>query len=365
MNKPVVHFVYKKPRANDIPGKILDKIGLNVPIISPVWRSGSNIDWKIPKRHPNSASFNLINAFKKEGGLKFYDLWEKHAASMSSGDKFIGLPVQVYDGRSWDDPSINCVTRKTLEKYNLDGTIILPYCHDARYNASTNGLIEKHGQNLIILSGRFWTDSWDQSPIKPFVKNLLRVNMGVDANEYPVIKKNFNPKGKRKYLYIGQSAWYKNTAQLEAIAAAIPGFEGGYISSGEIRGWKKIASWADLTTEYMKELALEYDIFVNTSSSDPSPATILENMCFGFAVACTPESSYSYETLTRLDVKDTAFNCKQLNELQYMDEEELLRRARVNRQIAITDHDWGGIIKKIVDFVCRPENTSDGQFLVE
>jgi len=360
-----VHFVYKKPRTNTFAGKVFDKIGLNVPGVPALWRNGNNIKWKIPKRHPNSASFNLIKAFKKAGSLKFYDLWEKRAVSMQAGDKFIGLPVQVYDGRSWDDPSIDCVTRRTLEKYNLDGTIILPYCHDLRYNQSTTGLIEKHGKNLVILSGKFWTDSWDQSPIRPYVKNLLRVNMGIDPTEYPVIKKSFNPKGKRKYLYIGQAAWYKNTAQLEAIAAAIPGFEGGYISTGEIKGWKKIASWADLTTEFMAKLAEEYDIFLNTSSADPSPATILENMCFGFAVACTPESSYNYPSLTRLHVTDTAFNIKQLADLQNTDEKELLRRAEVNRGLAIHHHDWTDITKKIVDFVNRPVETPDGQFWVE
>ncbi len=364
MSKPTVHIVYKKPRANTIIGKVFDKIGLNVPGIPALWRRGNHIAWKIPKRHPNSASFNLIGAFKKRGKIKFYDLWEKRAAGIREGDSFIGLPVQVYDGRSWDDPSIDCVTRRTLEKYNLQGTIIIPYCHDLRYNQSTTGLIEKHGKNLIILSGKYWTDTWDQSPIKGYVKNLLRVNMGIDPTEYPVIKKSFNPKGKRKYLYIGQSAWYKNTAELERIAAAIPGFEGGYISTGEIKGWKKIASWADLTPAYMEKLAEEYDIFVNVSSADPSPATILENMCFGFVVACTPESSYDYASLTRLHVSDTAFNVKQLLDLQQVDESELFRRAQVNREIAIRDHNWEEITSKIVDFLERVK-TEEGLFLVE
>lgn len=364
MSKPTVHFVYKSPRHSTSIGKVFDKIGLSIPFFPPIWRNGNNIEWKIPKRHPASASFNILNAFKKKGDLKFYDLWEKTTAFIKPEDSFIGLPVQVYDGRSWDDPSINCVTRRTLEKYNLDGTIILPYCHDARYNGSTGGLIERHGKNLIILSGKYWTDTWDQSPIRPYVKNLLRVNMGIDVDEYPVIKKKFNPKGKRKYLYIGQASWYKNTAQLEKIAESIPNFEGGYISTGEIKGWKKIANWADLTPEYMAKIADEYDIFVNTSSSDPSPATILENMCFGFAVACTPESSYDYPSLTRLHVSDTTFNVKQLQELQNMDDSEVLARAKKNRELAIQNHNWNEITAKIVDFVERVK-TERGLFLVE
>ncbi len=364
MPKSTVHFVYKSPRHSTFLGKVFDKIGLNIPFIPPIWRYGKNIEWKIPKRHPASASFNILQALKKRGPVKFYDLWEKTSAIMKPGDLFIGLPVQVYDGRSWDHPSINCVTRRTLEKNNLKGTIILPYCHDLRYNQSTTGLIERHGKNLIILSGKYWTDTWDQSPVKSYVKNLLRVNMGIDSNEYPVVKNKFNPKGKRKYLYIGQAAWYKNTAQLEKIAEKIPNFEGGYISTGEIKGWKKIASWANLTPDYMKKLAQEYDIFVNVSSADPSPATILENMCFGFAVACTPESSYDYTSLTRLHVSDTDFNVKQLLELQNLDDVELLKRAKTNRELAIKNHNWEEITAKIVNFIERV-GTEEGLFLVE
>ncbi|MES2060067.1 MAG: hypothetical protein V4438_03490 [Patescibacteria group bacterium] len=361
-----IHFVYKAPRHGSLIGRIFDKIGFTFSFIPPIWRNGNYIPWKTPKRHPASASFNIIKAFKEKGNdLKFYDLWEKAPAKMKSGDKFIGLPIQVYDGRLWNDPSIDCVTRQTLEKFRSnDCTIILPYCHDARYNASTNGLIEKYGKNLVILSGKIWTDTWDQSPIKPYVKNLLRVNMGIDAGEYPALKKKFNPKGKRKFLYIGQTAWYKNTEELENIAASMPGFEGGYISTGEIKGWKKIASWADLTSEFMVTLAEEYDIFVNVSSADPSPATILEQMCFGFAIAATPESSYEYDSITKLRTQDTAFNIARLEELQNMDEEILLERARQNRRIAERDHDWEAITKKIVDFV-NMDKSGEGLFLVD
>lgn len=366
MTNSTVHFVYKSPRHGDFLGRMLDKISFDFPLFPPLWRNGNHIPWQIPKRHPASASYNLIKAFKKVGDLKFYDLWEKRACKINPGDKFIGLPIHVYDGRNWDDPSIRRVTTLTLEKYpELDATIIMPYCHDERYNTSVRGIIERYGKNLVILSGKIWTDTWEQSPIRSYVKNLLRVNMGIDADEYPVVKKTFNLKGKRKYLYIGQTAWYKNTIQLEKIAEQTKNFQGGYISSGTIRGWKKIADWADLTPEFMSRLAEEYDIFLNTSTADPSPATILEQMCFGFAVACTPESSYQYDSITRLDTSDTAFNCSQLNKLQQMNEDELIERAKINRVTAIEYHNWDEISSRIVNFVCNKPKDADSLFLVD
>ncbi len=353
--KPTVHFVYKSPRHGGLIGRGLDYMGINYPnLIDPIWRRGDHITWKIPKRHPASASFNLIKEFRRRGPLKFYDLWEKGECDIKPGDKFIALPVHVYDGRTWDDPSIQRVTTRTLEKYpDLDATIIMPYCHDELYTRSIRGLLERYHPKAVLLSGEIWTRDWDKSPIKNLVSDILRVNMGIDPNEYPRLKTSFNPKGKRKYLYIGQTAWYKNTKQLEEIAKAMPQFEFGYISQGNIEGWKKIASWADLTTEFMAQVTAEYDFFINTSTADPSPATILEQMCFGLPVACTPESSYEYDSIVRLDVKDIAFNVRQLEAMQYQSEEDLIRIADTNRELAIKNHNWEEISADIANFILK------------
>ena len=368
----MIHFVYRVPRHNTIIGKISEKIAfsLGTPKGFPLpWRYGTHIPWRTPVRAPNSISFHLLNAFKKHDAVRFYDLYEKTVCNLKPGDIFIGVPIQTFDGKEWDDPDLYRVTARTLDAYKNNDTvqkiIILPYNSDPKYNISTNGIIERYGKNLIIISGKIWTDTWSTSPIQPYVQNLLRVNMCIDAEQYPLVKHTFNPKGKRKYLYIGHTGFYKNTAQLEAIAAAIPGFEGGHIGGGTIKGWKKISDFADLNEQFMRQIASEYDIFINTSSADASPTTILESMCFGFAVACTPESSYTYDSITRLHVTDTLYNIEALRELQYTDESILLERAQKNRIYATTLHNWNTMSEKIIDYIYKKPKNKGQLFLVD
>ena len=162
---------------------------------------------------------------------------------MKYGDTLLYVPIQIFDGKIWNDKEIYRVAARTLDAYkdrdDIQKIIILPYNSDPKYNLSTNGIIEKYGENLIIISGKIWTNTWGKSPIKNYVKNLLRVNMGINVEEYPIVKTKFNPKGKRKYLYIGHTGFYKNTMQMEAIAESIPGFEGGHIGSGTIKRLEK------------------------------------------------------------------------------------------------------------------------------
>jgi len=348
-----IHLIYKVPRRGGIVGRIFDKIFLTLPWIVPTWRYGLFIPWRKPIKAPHSISYNLLKALKLHSKVRFYDLYEKHTCHLNSSDILLAVPIQTMDGRDWKDPSVYNITARTCDRYSEHKNmfIIMPYNHDSQYNATVLDFIKEHGRNVILICGPIWTDTWEQSPLKPYIKKLLRVDMAIDSNDYPIVKKHFNQKGKRKFLYIGHTEYYKNTAQLEAIAKAIPGFEGGHIGRGEINGWKKISDGADLTPKFMGEIAKDYDIFLNTSKADAQATTILENMCFGFLVACTPESGYSYDSIIPLKIDDTDFNVKQIDYLQKMDEKELLKLTRLNREYAIKFHNWDIFCKKIINFI--------------
>lgn len=356
----MIHFVYRAPRYNDFIGRLKQKVSLNFPTIKPPWRNGNNLAFRKPIKAPLSITYNLLNAFKKIDAVRFYDLYENTTCKLNENDIFIGVPLQAIDGSSWDNEKNFKVTAKTLEAYrnNKNKFIIMPYTHDSIYNSSTTELIKHHGENVIIICGKIWTDTWDKSPINKYVKNLLRVDMAIDAEDYPFIKKSFNPIGKRKYLYIGHTKHYKNTIELERIASSIPNFEGGHIGQGNIKGWKKISDNADLNTEFMKEIANEYDIFINTSSADAQATTILECMCFGFVAACTPESGYKYDSITELRINDTAYNVKALNYLQNAPESELFVNTCKNREIAIQSHNWNTFCNKIINFIYEKRTKS-------
>lgn len=363
----MIHFAYKIPRHGSLTGRVMDKLALTQPWFPALWRHGKNIPWSKPVKQPHSITYNLFNALQKKDKVLLYEMYENRACHIKPGDKFLGQPINSWEVNTYKDPSTYKVVGRTLDKYpdmaESNKTIIMPYTHDPSYNLATKDLIERHGKNLIIISHKNWTDTWDQSPIKDYVDNLLRVNMGVNASDYPMIKETFNPKGKRKFLYVGNTNYYKNTKQLEAIAKAMPEFEGCHIGGGYIEGWKNVGV-ANLTSEYMTTVAREYDIFLNTSSADASPATIVEHMCFGFPIACTPESSYKSDTISELHVTDTKYNCEILNALQYTDEEVLRKRAKINREHTIKYHNWDIFCERIIDFVYNRPKDAHGLFLV-
>jgi hypothetical protein len=231
----------------------------------------------------------------------------------------------------------------------------MPYAHDAQYSTFAKSLFKTNaiaGGGAIFIGGKIWERDWnDKSPLADIgdLRKIHLTEMGIDVEEYPKVKTTFNPKGKRKYFYIGHTAWYKNAPELERIAAAMPEYSFVHIGGGELHGWEN-RGFASLTSAYMRALAEECDIFVNVSSADPQATTIVEQMCFGFTIACTPETGYDYQTLSELRINDTEHNVRTLLELQNLDESDLLARARENRRIAEEQHGWAQFTNKILDF---------------
>ena len=150
---------------------------------------------------------------------------------------------------------------------------------------------------------------------------------------------------------MGHTAWYKNTKELERIAHELPQFEWAHIGGGTISGWKKLAEFIALTPSAMAKLARDYDFFVSTSSADPQATTILEQMCAGLIIACTPETGYEYPSLIRLSTSETKSNVNTLLGLQYVRESDLLALAERNREVASQKHSWQQFCDSITSFM--------------
>lgn len=359
--KPVVHLAYTVPFGRTRARRALDK-ALRLVHVAPLHRFAHDalIPWQHPIRAPHSITHNLLDAIRARGyDVRLYSLYEHTLAHLKPGDIFIGQPVPRggFGVTRADTDDTESVTSRTLRTYpSARNFLIMPYSHDAQYSLFWKDLLRDNniaGGGAILIGGEIWERDWElKSPFADLgrLKKIHLSCMGIDPKEYPLVKKSFNPKGNRRYLYIGHTAWYKNTAELERIAAAMPEYEFAHIGGGEVAGWKKLASFATLTPEYMNKLASEYDIFVNVSTADPQATTIVEQMCFGFAIACTPETGYDYPTLTELRTHDTEHNVRALLDLQNFDAEDLLERARENRRIVEEKHGWAQFTNKVLDF---------------
>lgn len=353
---PTIHFVYTVPFSKCFLRRCVDKM-IKLLHLTPLHRMGSDffIPWAKPIRAPHSISYHLLRELKKKYPVRFYSLYEHLSPKLSKGDIFLGQPLPAggfNESRPVDDDHTSVTSVGIRKNPGGNNFLILPYTHDPLYVSWLKNLLMDHTGGVIFIAGQIWERNWNLSPFADIpISRKLHVNMAISPTDYPVVKKNFNLKGKRKYLYIGHTAWYKNTKELERIAEKMPEYEFAHIGEGEVKGWKKISSFVGLTPEFMTKIALEYDIFVNTSTGDPQATTILEQMCFGIVVACTPESGYDYESLVRLNTNDTEFNVNVLKDLQNKEEVDLIEIAKRNRQNAEKYHSWDTFTKKIIDFI--------------
>ncbi len=356
MPNRTIHFVYTVPFGSNIVRRAIDK-GLRVSGLPPLHRTGNDmlIPWQRPIRAPHSISYHLLHALKQHGKVRFYSLYEKGAIRLGEHDIFIGQPVPQggfsYEGRpSSDDP--DSVTSATLRAYKGSShkkTLVMPYANDPLLVSWAKDLAENYANNLVLIGGSIWTDQWTQTPFGSINLNkVTRLDMGIDMQDYPLVKNTFNPAGKRKYLYIGHVAWYKNTSELERIARAMPAHEFAHIGAGDIKGWKKISGFAKLTPDFMARLSEEYDVFVSTSTADAQATTVLEQMCFGLAVAATPESGYEHPSLFHLRPHDTDFNVAVLKQLQVMPDNDLHAHVNENRRVVRERHSWPLFCKKLI-----------------
>lgn len=351
----MIHFVYSVPRG-ELPFRIQEKIRALVGL-TPTHREGvdAQIPWKYPVRAPHSISYNLLHALKEKSEVRFYSMYEKGVIKLGPNDILLGSPVPVghfsTSPRSNTDDPESIVSRTIRENPQGKKFLILPYANDVGYVGWVKELAQL-ADGLVLISGTPWTEDLEHTPLGDLRSGrALPVTMRIDSDAYPVVKTSFNPQGKRKYLYIGHNAWYKNVAELERLAELIPRFSGGHIGGGAVRGWKKIADFAEFTPAFMAEIAREYDIFVTTSTADPQATTVLEQMCFGLAVACTRETGYEYDSITRLMPHDTAHNVRELMALQDTPEETLLARARQNREYAVRFHHWNEFSESIIKYI--------------
>ncbi len=358
--KPIVHLAYTVPFGRTLARRALDK-ALRLAHITPLHRSANDtlIPWQHPIRAPHSITRNLLDAIRARGyDVRLYSLYEHTVARMKEGDIFIGQPTPQggFGAQRAHVDDADSVTSRTIREFPSEKNfIIMPYAHDAEYSLFAKDLFKTNaedGGGAIFIGGEIWERNWkERSPLASIgdMRKIHLTQMGVDVQDYPTVKTAFNQKGKRKYLYIGHTAWYKNTQQLERIAAAMPGHSFVHVGGGEIRGWEN-RGFASLTPDYMRTLAKECDIFVNVSTADPQATTIVEQMCFGFAIACTPETGYDYPTLATLHTSDTDHNVRVLLSLQNAAETDLLAHAREHRRIAEEKHGWAQFTNKVLDF---------------
>lgn len=313
-----------------------------------------------PEMSPYSITRHLYEGFSSVMPTSLYHLREECRISFEEDDIFIGHP------RFPCSPGMKGVTGLALEggRPPKVAALISPlHCdtgvktgHINRdYLDSVDFLLPK-ADILFAIMGEYWWDRWGSSPYAHWKSKMFRLDMAIDVKSFPRVKKEFNPAGKRRFLYIGRNDPMKGIGLLSKLMSENGGYDCGWIGPGDdIPGIKRISGPRSLDTKFMEELAEGYDFFITTGIADPNPTTILESMAWGFPVICTPQSGYYGTSYLRNVFHDDILKSREtLSELQFMDDKGLKKIADEARGVVEEKYNWGrfmGGIRSNLDFI--------------
>jgi len=305
-----------------------------------------------PISSPSANTKYLYEGFSSKMPTLLYDLRERIKIQFKPDDLFIGHPMFPFSG-------IDGVTELSINQKSRPKLFALISPLHCNLKIKTNHInkdyldavenLANKADILFAIMGKYWWDQWDSSPYAHLKPKMVRLDMAIDVKNFPRVKKRFNPKGKRGYLYIGRNDPMKGIDLLSKLLLKVGNFPRGWIGNGpDIPGVPKISPARTLTPKFMSQIAEHYDFFITTGMADPNPTTILESMAWGFPVICTPQSGY-YATSFRQNIfhKDVPKSVEILRKLQFCDEVDLMRMADEGRNIVECEYTWNKFLSTI------------------
>ena len=234
-------------------------IGNRSKVLTDSWPNGS----------PAANTKHLYEAFSLRMPTLLYHLSEQIKIRFNPDDIFIGHPMFPFS------PGVLGVTELSIDQTMRPKVfaLISPlHCNTAVKTSHINKnfldaldrLLPK-ADVLFGIMGQYWWDQWDFSPYAHWKSKMVRLDMAVDVKNFPVVKKQFNPKGKRGFLYIGNNDPVKGIGLLKNLASRLKKYSFGWIGYGaDIEGVTRISTPRPLTPEFMREISKQFDFFITT-----------------------------------------------------------------------------------------------------
>ena len=291
---------------------------------------------------PDAIGRNLKLSLEKFYEVKTYNYDQLKTIHPGNADVLIG---------HWH-PNPFTVFRMSAHKKGWKRVLALaPFCPDPRgwQNAFGNKIIEKCDRYLAI-TGNAWMKCLKDSPFQHWEPKIVHVDLAVDRADFPFIKKNFNPAGKRRFLYIGHTAWYKNISFLEKLAEEIPEIDfawmGGNKSLNKIKGLGKF----DFSKQEAKNIVQDYDFLLTVGTADANPTTILEAMAWGLIPVCSVQSGYEgFSGIRNISIDDMKDAVVTIKNLQSVSEEQLKLWQHENLDCLDNHFNWGRFCSQVLD----------------
>jgi glycosyltransferase involved in cell wall biosynthesis len=283
--------------------------------------------------------------------VEHHDWDELRAIRPSPGDVLIGHP----------HPAPWTVFRRSARQRGWRRVIAMaPYSHgDISQLAYMDEVIDDCDLFLAI-TGRYWGERIRESAFAHWAPKFVQVDLAVDRDDFPRVKRVFAAAGSRRFLYVGHSGWQKNVDYLSAIARLSP-FRFGWIGAGAPISGVVAHGFRDFRTDAALDLVREYDFFITLGRSDANPTTLLESMAWGLIPVCTAQSGYEGEPgVVNVPLDDPAGAAAILRELQAAPDDELRRLQAANDARLASHFTWGRFGAQVADAIARATSPALG-----
>jgi hypothetical protein len=282
---------------------------------------------------PDAIGRNLAHRLSRDFNVVLHHWDARTVIHPQPGDRLIGHP----------HPAPGTIFRRSVREAGWARTIMLcPYAHgDLRQVAAWDTVLPYCDAHLAI-TGNYWMRTLPSSPFAHWAPRTSRLDLAVDRRDFPPVKTSFRPPGRRRFLYIGNTAWVKNTGYLSALARSLPGLDFAWMGQSRIpiTGFTALGP-QDFSQPASQRLIAEYDFILTAGFSDANPTVVLEGMAWGLIPICTPQSGYeNYPGIPNIPLNDLPRARAVLERMQQVDAESLLALQTANWTLLDEHFTW-------------------------
>ena len=299
---------------------------------------------------PDAIGRNVGKRLERDYPVRYYDYASPEVIRPAKGDVLLGHPHST----PWT------VFRRSMKQPGWGRVIAMsPYHHGDLSQVAFLDSCLPHCDLYLAITGNYWFDSIERSLFAHWRPKMVHLDLAVDRDDFPPVKKDFNDRGKRKFVYIGSAIRTKNPGYLSQIARQMNGTEFGWFGSGRtgIRGLREYG-FRDFAERETRDLLAGHDFAITVGRADANPATILESMAWGLIPVCTPQSGYEgYPGIVNVPLDDLDGAVRILEELQSKPEAELKAMQGANWRLLAEHFNWdrfSGQVKEAIEGASSP-----------
>lgn len=291
---------------------------------------------------PNVIGFKLAEELSRYFDVVTYNWDSIRKITPKEGDILIGH----------SHPFPFTIFRRSVEHAGWARKLIMqPYNSDWSQVGYIDDVIDKCDLFLAI-TGDYWFQRISSEKTSRWLPKMIQLNLAVDRNQFPFLKKSFNPVGKRKFIYIGNDHPGKNLPYLRAIASRFDSYEFAWAGKGTSCQELKSLGYIDFSMPDGRELISSYDFMITVGNADANPTTILEALSWGLIPVCTPTSGYQNEIgIINIPHDDVNEACAVIENLQSMDSHNLNKISNLGKKVLSEKYNWQIFFREVLNAI--------------